>query len=1183
MKGLDFLPKPYISKIILEKGNLDPFDQKGFVNLYWDDKEVSNDNQKANKRMKITFNLSFKALYMGDQAQNSNATKNILKTLQNTAIVGYRFTNENILKTFLETEDKSNVEFIQSLAPNMKIYAHMNTIKSLKNYIYYDGNKNIVSVPLEVSDFYEYSETNLSGDPNFLAYLFFPVVNQQYLSNNLFTSEIIFRQGALLPRTTYFRIENIYSSGDATYSMDSNDQQTQKIIANYGSPGDLWCGSVYRDGEYFMAGSSKSNGGNPFLKIYVADNDKIIDLRISGLLEDMFSYDSTQFIDQLAFVTTPSTSFKRNAVVDNINEKKVITTEVEYSIRRLTSDEDYSLWAPTGEIKDKVNLFFGIDLGRLLKNTTMAPGLLDRLVATKPDFLTKFIDQIDFIQFDISRINVTTGESKLLLSSNNAISFNDMKTTNKGSSFEWMRNIDIRNDDKTIRFYEFRDGELDTSKYNNQTFKYSIKVRFRDPLLAFINDALLQTQTILKDLDELLLKLSLKICDPKYGKRFDVFNRFYQKINPVFIERALNPDQSGRVLTFDFNANGVPQSLSTGFSGPLSGGAALGSTYLHFLLVSMGGKFDAIRPMDEYPSWPGFAAKGAAFLVDLQNSTKLTTTNPTLIQNTRNLLSLLENKLVTFLNIYNGAVTSKAESGGFSYEAYTKNQGQTDTKLDDTTVVEYEETFSKELDLSKTKNNFDWTTMLGPSQHKPDGSGYYNHKLIHRDVYMAAIEQPLKFLMQPADTPVQWPTNLASRLLSTESAYSFLPYYTMNEQILAGPLPWAGSSDYPKSSKFIFNLFNYESFQDTYQYIEEWKVNLFPWPYNSTGVQGTTTTGWATDFEEKNYQVMRKKLFDRHTNKGRNILIPELLTYFGVKLPTVNVLNSPNLDLSLDPILSKEGDLFQPTSPGFDNFGDPTLTVVEKPSDSGKVVGQNDIESGGATDNIDYAWGGGALKYYDVDVAKKLINLVFSDNTQNFRNLGLFSPNNPWFAEHMNDSEITNFANHPDRLDNQSPMPIQLLALFTEAYDTGPATGDGLLIDEANWEGFFRYIFKSATKNGTKSILRLENYYLYILFLCLFGKVRFLRGFVQAESPGGRPKMTPTSYYYNNQVKAYDWAPLTKAVLDNMESGKMLYCCVQLNVWGPGQLIDNEYVKLFLKYFNNNQYFYLTTGAEPIG
>ena len=1172
MKGLNFLPQPYISKILLEKGNVEPFDHKGFVNLYWDDTDTEENKSPTDKKIKITFDVAFKSISMGSLSETSSAYQKLLKTLQNSVAFGFRITSEQVLKNFIEAKNKA--EFFMSIGapePVIGLTVPFPLIKNLKDYTYYDGNSYVVNIPFQASDTYAYTQTAAEGNPGFLAYVFWATYdgemsNPSQSTSNLFASEIIFRQGALVADTTYFRIQDVYMKGNDNFSMIGDDHQTKAVRANYGSPGDIWCGPVHRHGDHFMAGMSHSLHAHPYLRIYVLESDKIVDMRTAGLLEDMFAYNSTENTDMLAITTSPTyTNFKANSLVDNLNEHKAITTEVGYSVRRLTGHEDYGLLG-TGA-KDKVNLFFGIDIGRLLKNTTMAPGLLDRLISMRSSFLQDFIKQVEFIRFDISRLNVATGEKKVLLSTNNAKFFNDAKSKDpQGTSLERIDNLSINNDDKTIAFYEFRDGELDTTTYNNQTFKYSIKLQFRDPLLVFINRALQQTQKILKDLDELLLKLSLKVCDPKTLKRSAGFNRFYKKINPAFLEHALYPTESTRILTFDFSPLGWPQSLQDGFQGP-----GLGEGSLALLLISMGGKFDELRPLDEYPSGFAGALTLAALAKNILHSVRLSSTSPTLIQNARNLFGLLEDKLVSFLSIYNGAVVSKTEGSGFAYETYIKNQGQTDTKSD-ATVVTYEETFAKALDLNKTKNKFDWTAVLGASQAKPDGSGYYNHKLIYRDAYKAAIEEPLKYLLRPHPWTVGTPfEEIELELLSTEAAYSFLPYYTMNAQTIDPNKPptLAIYQTQPLGSRYTFNLFNYENFKGV--------------PANTLA----TPTQWTEDFEGKAYQVMRKKLFDRHTNKPKNITIPELLTYFGVKLPAKSTLDVGALELLLDSALTEQSDIGQPTSPSADNFGNPTLPVVEVPSPTGKVVGQIDVESGGATDNPDYAWGGGALKYYDVDVAKKLINLVFSDNTHNFRHLKLFMPNNPWFIDHKKDSETTN-ASGNSLLDNQSPAPIQILSLA--AWNSYPSdgpdqegfqTGHGeLTLKEINTT-FFRQIFKQTTEAGSIQALRLENYYLYILFLCLFGKVHYLRGFTQANSSAGQSKMTPSTYYFRNQVKAYDWAPLTKAVLDSMQAGKLLYCCIRLN--DDGHLIDDEYVQLFLDYFNNNQYFYLTTDIMPPG
>ena len=88
-----------------------------------------------------------------------------------------------------------------------------------------------------------------------------------------------------------------------------------------------------------------------------------------------------------------------------------------------------------------------------------------------------------------------------------------------------MNNIYSENADDTISFYEFRDGDLDISQRSGH-YTYSIILKFRDPFLDFMVSNLFKVRTIIKNLDELLHKLSLKMEDPQRSRKTKIYNNY---------------------------------------------------------------------------------------------------------------------------------------------------------------------------------------------------------------------------------------------------------------------------------------------------------------------------------------------------------------------------------------------------------------------------------------------------------------------------------------------------------------------------------------------------------------------------------------------------------------------------------------------------------------------------------
>jgi hypothetical protein len=389
---------------------------------------------------------------------------------------------------------------------------------------------------------------------------------------------------------------------------------------------------------------------------------------------------------------------------------------------------------------------------------------------------------------------------------------------------------------------------------------------------------------------------------------------------------------------------------------------------------------------------------------------------------------------------------------------------------------------------------------------------------------------------------------------------------------------------HPTSGKDTFDLFNFKAAKGL------------------SKTQGWSAPQMADDFQEKNYQVMRNILFDRHTDKGKNITIPEILAYFGIKiipgaqlqpvdLPMAGGLALPGLPqvevFSLpDPTKENEFDPNNVDDPTTDDFGLPFIPTKETSSETGEA---SFVDAGGSVDDPDYAWAGASLDQYNVNLAKKMINLLFSDNIKNYRSPDLFTwstslddPDNigssNWrFMEGIGLVTL-NFAGGGDiggnlwKFDGHSPPLLNVMSYVANNGSMGDLQCNTVLNDGPACD-----IFNIINGDVQESSLKLENYHLYILFLCLSGRVSYFQGFTSPPSNGN---LTPTSYTATNQIKSKIWVPLSKSVLDNLPVGKILYCKVDL--YDRGRWVDNKYVQMFLKYFNQNQYFYISRGVgEP--
>jgi len=153
--------------------------------------------------------------------------------------------------------------------------------------------------------------------------------------------------------------------------------------------------------------------------------------------------------------------------------------------------------------------------------------------------------------------------------------------------------------------------------------------------------------------------------------------------------------------------------------------------------------------------------------------------------------------------------------------------------------------------------------------------------------------------------------------------------------------------------------------------------------------------------------------------------------------------------------------------------------------------------------------------------------------------------------------------------DKTRPMTMNLLAAYASGlpgFAGGPENSAVQLFDLN--EQLFNKLFDKQNN------LKIENYQLYILFLCLYGKVYYLKGF---EKGAVSIKYdTPSSLLNPHQVKSKLWEPLTLSKINSLNKGELLYCKIEL--YDSGRQIDRRFIDLFKEYGYGqyNSHFYIT-------
>ena len=80
----------------------------------------------------------------------------------------------------------------------------------------------------------------------------------------------------------------------------------------------------------------------------------------------------------------------------------------------------------------------------------------------------------------------------------------------------------------------------------------------------------------------------------------------------------------------------------------------------------------------------------------------------------------------------------------------------------------------------------------------------------------------------------------------------------------------------------------------------------------------------------------------------------------------------------------------------------------------------------------------------------------------------------------------------------------------------------------------------------------------------------YFKGF---EAAAQLDRKTPTSFYFNKQIKSRIWAPITKERISAIAPGQSLYC--KIEPYTNGKHIDKKFMELFLDYGQYNSHFYI--------
>ena len=1130
LRGLTTSPKLFLKKILIEDGSPTGFTQNGYIDLYTD--AFKNEDSKQNsvsKKIRFTLEFDMKLKYpphvQNEIEQKSinyiNFQKSVKAMLNGKIVKGYVYNSRSEYKAFLTLDGEKQEDIASSILGNKlalqgrtPFSSPIDNIDDLSVYTYYDEGVPYISIPLQLSFIYEKAKDE--ENPSFMApvyCLYREEENSGVISPDTLASEIIFDDGEISTQTGLFVISDTYSYKGQEESLfetviftDVEDKDpitgipigatkptdlVEQVNKEYGAPGDIWVGPIHwhqyikeddpNSGAYRpMAGALHSpNNPHPYLEYVLKPNNKIVDFRSVGAIEKLFVYNSNIYEQLLASSANVTyTGNKKKNTLDEMVRKQAIVSEANYSIRPITRTNQDNFTTT----KNNIHFLFAIDKMKLLKETTKLPGLLDKLIFINSGFMASIIQQIDIFHFEIIRINKTTNESMSLITGDNDTEFDDYNAKNylgkdisKGFKLRNKTALIQAENNSTVSFYEFTDGEMDANGYDDDKYTYKISLKFRDPLITYLSDRLQQVRAIIKDLDELLYKSELKIKDNILKKFINVYDTYKDEFNAQFVEESLNPPPKPQLpLEFTFSENEIPNSIETAFDDSLSS--------LTWFLISL-------NPDEQLEPYKNFDAAGQAGawvkIVNtknyIKNSLRLSSTSPTLIQKVRSLMVLMEDRFTKSLLLYTTENVTKKEVG-FTTDDYIKS---TNVKNAGNFTIEFDYTFAEHIDLFEARNRMDWLALT------PQGVAN-GLKVISVAAYKQLVTINKEHLL----------TDVGKQKVADENifSYGFIPY-----------------------SNCLVKLFNRRSqitSPNTYQ-----------------------------------YQAIRKKILDRITGKGNSVLIPELLSYFGIKFSFFNETAASMIqDTSEDEQKSMNFNFVDNFGEGFD---------PSEPVESLNPLIPLDVSPAfGSVEDPKYNWQGMSYDDYPIIFAESILNILTSDNQtkkkdiQFFRNEFLKMGEPAGFVPNKSfPYEINLFASKNVAESNQSEVP------FEESYVKSSILN--ALFDQ---DGDLNY----------------DSYPLFIFFLGLFGRVHYFTGFKQGFVSDN---LTPSSYKDRNLIRSMTWAPLTKSVIDNLPLGKQLYCKVELFEGDEASqmMLDQKIIDLFKNFYTYNKYFFITASGAAIG
>lgn len=385
-------------------------------------------------------------------------------------------------------------------------------------------------------------------------------------STSNWVGEIIIKDGALQKTGMMFTI--------------SQNQETQEHAKEFSQiKNQVWLGDVHvheiidSNGgirKRYMAGSHHTpNLLHPYLDVHYVDNNKIQDFRQVARFNKLnFDFSS---LDNMFF---------------GGSYKQLGNRKTEPSLFRQVR-ENMSLFSPllssvTKEEEDnkRIDLFFGLDVGKMLKKNCVIPSLIDKAAFTSAQQINAFISTAKPISLEIHRKRIdipdvqvdTTSNKKLIYFSEFPLAVNYDATDAEGigpsTTLETISEGSLFLSDTESNNFHTYFTLSDREQFDDGIYEYSVVINYTDPAIDYLKEVHQIVYTALNGTGGLNNLVGRVLMGDSFDSYTGMFKKSFIKeaenyygkltllLNPVYVNIILGllkgPKSQEEISTEDF-------------------------------------------------------------------------------------------------------------------------------------------------------------------------------------------------------------------------------------------------------------------------------------------------------------------------------------------------------------------------------------------------------------------------------------------------------------------------------------------------------------------------------------------------------------------------------------------------------------------------------------------------------